>query len=653
MANGELNNIYLVNAPAGSGKTTAIKSMLNEISISNPDDYILCITYTNRAAEELQKEMESDKIYFGTIHAYINFLISPFFSHKEIIELYWEIYGPDIDDRIVNALNDVNISDSNQRYIEKYNTLDKKTVKKNITSIKYNETSFNSLYYGGLGHDDLLNFAKTIIERYPVIRKKIIGKYSYIFIDEYQDTSSQILKLFYEAVKGTSVELYLLGDRMQQIYRNYDGTFEDEFKQMNTSISLRTNYRSLQSVISILNNIYNDSSFEQNVSEYNENKKPDYIPEVIITNDISNTINKKLQERSDYLVLYLLNRDKYKEIGAEELYRAFSNMDKYAIYKKYHSNDVLSNNNQDNPDPLMRFLFSFHNIMMHYKNKNFGSILTQCKLYKEFYSAEAYTILNHAGKVKLAKVFDELALLYKDHHTTIKMLFDLLIEKGLINKEFAQGIYEEEEYLAVLNIELVEVRNLADYLNDPQISTQHGVKGESHNSVIFVCSDSNSIPVVHMYSFFGIWSQIDFSLNDIESFYYDYSKVVIETESDLGVKIKDLNAESHNKNDENKIILKSASEKMLSLFKDNKIFQILCKADYETYLNKPNVGNIKKCFKDSTVYGVLSAYKLFYVGCSRARNNLTVIVNENQIKEFNLSFYQKMEAVGFRVDLEI
>ncbi|MDR2022186.1 MAG: UvrD-helicase domain-containing protein [Hungatella sp.] len=637
MANGDINNIYLVNAPAGSGKTTTIKSMLNEISISNPEDYILCITYTNRAAEELQKDMESDKIRFGTIHAYINSLI----------------YNQEIEKRMTNQSNDENIKNSNQRYIEEFVVLDKDTLKKNITRLKYNETSFNSLYYGGLCHDDLLSFAKKVIDRFPIVRKKIVGKFGFIFIDEYQDTSSQILKLFYEAVRGTSVKMYLLGDRMQQIYRNYDGTFEVELKQMNNSIALNTNYRSVKSVVNILNNIYNDPSFEQRVSGINEEVNPDYWPEVLITNSMHKTVNQKLQERSDYLVLYLLNKDKYKEVGAPSLYRAYSGMEKYAIYKKYHSNDVLSNDEQGNPDPLMRFLFSFHSIMILYKNKQFGSILTQCKQYKEFYLAEIYTIFRHEDKIKVLKVFSELEKLYfaEETHTTIEELLDILVEKALVKREFVQSIHEENDYFNALQVEFVEMRNLADYLSNPQISTQHGVKGESHDSVIFVSSDSMNTPIVHMNNFFKIWSQIDFSLNDIEEFYYGYLKIIIETEADLGIRIKDLNADTHNRNDKNKMILKLASNKILDQFADNKVFQLLCKAEYETYLDNPNVGNIKKCFKESTVYGILSAYKIFYVGCSRARKNLSIIVDENQIKAFYEPFSNKMKRIGFQVNL--
>ena len=200
-------NIFLVNAPAGSGKTTKIKAMLSEINASNPNDNILCITYTNRAAEELAKGMDNNKIFFGTIHAYIHSLISPFFKHQQIIDLYWEIYGELIRERIANTLHDENIAASNQKYIDKYGELTEETIKHNLSKISYNETSFNSLFYGGLGHDDLITFAKTMFDRYPAMRKKIINKYSYIFIDEYQDTSGCVLKLFYDAVRNTKVQL--------------------------------------------------------------------------------------------------------------------------------------------------------------------------------------------------------------------------------------------------------------------------------------------------------------------------------------------------------------------------------------------------------------------------------------------------------------
>ena len=82
---GLVNNIFLINAPAGSGKTTRIKSMLLDILTNHPKDNILCITYTNRAAEELSRDIDVPSVFIGTIHSYIHSLISPFFGSPQVI----------------------------------------------------------------------------------------------------------------------------------------------------------------------------------------------------------------------------------------------------------------------------------------------------------------------------------------------------------------------------------------------------------------------------------------------------------------------------------------------------------------------------------------------------------------------------------------
>ena len=84
MADEVNENIFLVNAPAGSGKTTWIRQQVESYLLRNPKDNILCITYTNRAAEELGRDLEQSRVYFGTIHSFINDFIGSFFSHKEI-----------------------------------------------------------------------------------------------------------------------------------------------------------------------------------------------------------------------------------------------------------------------------------------------------------------------------------------------------------------------------------------------------------------------------------------------------------------------------------------------------------------------------------------------------------------------------------------
>lgn len=651
MVDGKIENIYLINAPAGSGKTTKIKSMLLEHTTCNPRDNILCITYTNRAAEELQCGINNNKIFFGTIHSFINSFISVFFTHKDILDLYWDVYKDQIVNRIKNLSYDEHIAESNKKYIDKYGDLDCETIKNNIKKISYNETSFNSLFYGGLSHDDLISFTKIAVDRYPIIKNKISKKYQAIFIDEYQDTSSDVLKLFFDAVKNTDTKLYLLGDKMQQIYRNYDGAFEKKFEILNTEITLNTNHRSIGTIVNILNKLYNDKNYYQEPDERNKDVIPDYSPQIVICKKVENQIEQIKHENPNTLILFLLNKNKFKEIGCENLYNSLNRMEKYSFSRKYKATDIITDSSPENPDPLMRILFLCHKAISFFMIKQYGNIINLCRGNQKFFNYEMCIIRCHSDKQRIKSIWEEISKIYNDdiNMVSIEEFLNILKNKKIINNEYLDSIYEMKEYKTILAVSINEFRVIATYIEDPHISTQHGVKGESHDTVLFVADDSQNTPIVYMYKFFEIWSKHDFSLKDFDKFYYEYYNFIINVEKELGINISNLNAELHNKNEKNKELLKRKSLEILETFKGNVLFEYLCKDLYDTYLNKPTVGNIKKCFKDGTVYGVLSAYRLFYVGCSRARRNLTVLVSEDKIGDFRELFIDKAKTIGFYI----
>ena len=60
-------------------------------------------------------------------------------------------------------------------------------------------------------------------------------------------------------------------------------------------------------------------------------------------------------------------------------------------------------------------------------------------------------------------------------------------------------------------------------------------------------------------------------------------------------------------------------------------------------------GNAKNIFKISKIEGILTAYKLFYVGCSRARKNLVIVVDETKINKFENEFKAKLISIGFEI----
>ena len=644
------NNKHLINAPAGSGKTTYIRNELKSICLNNPESRILCITYTNRAADELKKNLEGANITVSTIHSYINDLISPFYSHKEVLDLYWEIYAEQIKNRIKNVTNDENIKKSNQYYIEKYGELTEKAVQENISELSYGETPFTSLYTGKLSHDDLLMFANKLIKRYPILLRKIGDKYNYIFIDEYQDTSAYVLDIFYDAVENReNIQIYLFGDRMQQIYKNYDGSFEERLKKFDTSDQLGTNFRSIGKIVSILNNIYNDASFKQYSTENNIDVVPDIMPQVIISSNTQECIYELQKEFPEILTLYLMNKEKYQEIGAQNLYNAYENMEKYSFGRKYSPTDILSDMSSDNPDILMKFLFLLNNIMSFYANENYGMVISLCKKESKYFDSSQFKIKKHTDKQRIKSKFDKIQAEYEKEGCLIRDIVECLFANGFIPEAVKNDFEESTEYQSVLDIKIIEVKNLARYLNMPHISTQHGVKGESHSSVIFMASDNNSTPNVRMYPFFALWSNLEFSLPQFETLFYSYNRMIEKVEAELGMKISELTAETHNKSEKNKAILVRYSNEVLEKYQGNILFDALCKDDFISYLAKQNVGNAKKIFKITKMEGILTAYKLFYVGCSRARKNLIVVVDAYKVNGFKEAFMNKMKEIGFSV----
>ena len=84
-------------------------------------------------------------------------------------------------------------------------------------------------------------------------------------------------------------------------------------------------------------------------------------------------------------------------------------------------------------------------------------------------------------------------------------------------------------------------------------------------------------------------------------------------------------------------------------YRDNKLFEALLKDDFIAYLAKSTVGNAKNIFKISKIEGILTAYKLFYVGCSRARKNLVIVVDETKINKFENEFKAKLISIGFEI----
>lgn len=84
-------------------------------------------------------------------------------------------------------------------------------------------------------------------------------------------------------------------------------------------------------------------------------------------------------------------------------------------------------------------------------------------------------------------------------------------------------------------------------------------------------------------------------------------------------------------------------------YNQSNYYRYLLQDVMERYLEGDGVTNAKNCLNENLVYGSLSAYRLFYVGCSRARKNLTIIIDRTNIAEFEEKLVEKLKWCGFKV----
>lgn len=547
------NNFYKINAPAGSGKTYFISRTINDILNNEPFVKILCITYTNRASEVMKDRIISPNVEISTIHSFLNDFLKPFFSNDKIINFYFEIYKEEIKTTLDNGGNLV------EWYKERFSVdgdVSEEIIKSNL-KIYYNERQSSFVLDGGLSHDDLLYFSFKLIERFPKIGFKLREMYNYIFIDEVQDTSTEVLRFFYNSAGGSSTKVYFLGDKMQEIYNKYDGSFESEFSEFDSSLSqtFTTNYRSSEEIVDLLNHLYlSDSRVTQNS---NKGKKGQ-LPQLVFTDNIEGFLSNTSEVYEKFYKLRTINRKRFDNINnsgksAEEIYKKYQEI--YPNNSRISVMDVLVNSNYDeNPDELMSFLSLLFLVLNEYHNKNYGEVIRILKNSQKnipgdksisVFDSSLLKIEFHEDKVKLQEKMDFFVGLLKSKES-LGIVIQELVANKVIGNDFYKFIFLYDKNGDFLYTDLfcssIELFKLIDeYNRNPMVSTQHGVKGEGHKKILFVAENSSN-PGIKMYEFLNLftcfYTQNKFNFDSFQQFYYDFNRDILSLEEKLEKKNK-------------------------------------------------------------------------------------------------------------------
>lgn len=323
----------MVMAGAGSGKTRVltyrIAYLISELGI-NPTN-ILAVTFTNKAAREMKErvekmlEMNVNHLWISTFHSFC-----ARFLRREIkcLNLYRNDFVIIDEEDAVKILKE-EMKDKNFSFAPK-EAMSLISLSKNHESLPEMDTSerkeFETIYTLYQNHlikenlldfDDLILLTVKILDEFPHVLDKYQRLFSYIMIDEFQDTN----KLQYKLINLlTNTNIFIVGDINQSIY-SFRGArveninaFKNEYKPK--IIKLEKNYRSTSMILDIANDVICKNSSFANMHLYTDNEKgskaeffcadSNYGEVLHITNEI-----KKLKrlgyKYKDMAILYRVN----------------------------------------------------------------------------------------------------------------------------------------------------------------------------------------------------------------------------------------------------------------------------------------------------------------------------------------------------------
>jgi len=338
----------LIFAGAGSGKTRVLTHRMAHIiaeGAARPDE-ILCVTFTNKAAKEMESrtfKLLSDmgvqlgrELWISTFHS---FCVRVLRQHLTLLgyKPFFVIYdSSDQMSQIKKVMNILNINDKiypakNFQYrISQCKMMGMSPQDLDKSSRNFNDKKVVEVYQmyeaemkkaNALDFDDLLlkthelfKFQREVLEGY---REKL----KYIMVDEYQDTN-HIQYLLIKLLAQKHRNLCVVGDEDQSIYswRGADISnilnFEKDFPETKI-VKLEENYRSSGNIVRAATAVIKNNSIRKDKTLFTNNRdgEPIVIHEEITEYDEARFVAKQIEQMmalgegsyNDYAVFYRTN----------------------------------------------------------------------------------------------------------------------------------------------------------------------------------------------------------------------------------------------------------------------------------------------------------------------------------------------------------
>ncbi|MGC8964554.1 MAG: ATP-dependent helicase [Brevinematia bacterium] len=360
----------LVIAGPGSGKTRVITYRFAYIILSKKalPQQILCLTFTNKAANEMKNRVKNltqvpsaDSWWIKTFHSLGLSIIKENYEHLEL-DKNFVIYDKEDQLKLIKSITKK----------LNFNELSPENLMEIIDNIRYNNNhklygekmeEFTEIYERELRKNNAVDFVDLIklpfklLKENKEIREIYKRRWKYIMVDEFQDTDP----IQYELVKlilNEEQNICVVGDDDQSIYgwrgANVENirNFDKDFKNCKVVI-LKTNYRSTEEIIKLSNSISSGMLFRRKEKVIkgtgNFGSKPIFIEtidqsrEADIIVKIIKELTRKNYQYKDIAILYranYLSRLIEEKLVKENIpYRIYSG---FSFFERAEIKDILA-----------------------------------------------------------------------------------------------------------------------------------------------------------------------------------------------------------------------------------------------------------------------------------------------------------------------
>tara|TARA_R100000687_G_scaffold82806_1_gene83334 strand:- start:18940 stop:20742 length:1803 start_codon:yes stop_codon:yes gene_type:complete len=296
----EDGSVFLVACP-GSGKTrTLTYKIAYELSrLQNERQYIIALTYTNRAADEIHERIgglgvDTSQLWIGTIHSFcLEWILKPYGIYEPALASGFRVMDSHEQEKLFEELcrtqRGITYWDCEYYYTEQGYVLACRDPTKHERLHEIFTLYFNRLEDSRqIDFEQILFYATRLIINQPQIARVLANIFPWMLIDEYQDTKRIQYTIVTTIVRAGAeqTKLFVVGDPNQAIFASLGGfamPFEELRQLCGVHLSERAlieNYRSTDRLIRYFSNFTvqptgirgasSDRTFQSSIS-YNTN----------------------------------------------------------------------------------------------------------------------------------------------------------------------------------------------------------------------------------------------------------------------------------------------------------------------------------------------------------------------------------------------